>query len=159
MELKKLDPSFYAANPRVVQALDFDDRSGTWNAAKIRGHGIVAINIRGLIFAIPVRSHIKHKASFILEVNRTDRSIKGMGLDYSKALLIRDPLHVTSDNFVLRDKAAGKKLVGKVSHITNQFQKYVDKYIKAVTNEDKNILQSYEYRFTTLINYHADLGL
>lgn len=70
MELKKLDQSFYVDNPKVEQDLDFDSQLGTWNSSKTRGHGIVKITINGLTFAIPVRSYIKHNASYILEVNR-----------------------------------------------------------------------------------------
>ncbi|MEH0344714.1 hypothetical protein [Vibrio cholerae] len=126
-------------SPKVEQDLDFDSQLGTWNSSKTRGHGIVKITINGLTFAIPVRSYIKHNASYILEVNRQDRTIKGMGLDYSKALLIRDDSHVTDDVFVLRNKKSGKKLIGKEEHITSQFQKYVEKYIDAVKRNDANI--------------------
>lgn len=166
MDLKKLHSSFYVDNPVLIQALEFDSVRRTWilqnenGEDKVRGHGIVQIQFQGLIFAIPVRSNIKHKECFILEVNRgRDRSVKGMGLDYSKALLIKDAAHVSSDDFVLRSKNAGKKLVGKEKHIEQQFNQYVEKYVKAVNEGDKNILNSDEYRFTTLVNYHPELGL
>ncbi|WP_417212823.1 type III toxin-antitoxin system TenpIN family toxin [Acinetobacter venetianus] len=159
MELKKLDESFYNDNPKIIQALDFDQKTQQWSENKVRGHGIVSITIDGLTFAIPVRSYIKHKASFILEVNTGDRSVKGMGLDYSKAMLIRDDKHVTQDVFVLKSKDAGKKLLGKEDHITKQFDKYVNRYIKAVQKDDQRVLNSNEYRFTTLVNYHTELGL
>lgn len=162
MELKKLDESFYTDNPIVVQALDFSIEANEWMShdGKVRGHGIVQIEIGGLIFAIPVRSTIKHDASYILEVNRgSDRSNKGMGLDYSKALLIKKPEHVSDNVFLLRSKDAGRKLQGKQDHITKQFNRYVERYIKAVQKGDKNILRNSEYRFSTLVNYHAELGL
>lgn len=158
MQLIKLDTSFYLDNPSLPQALDYDHVSGVWNANKVRGHGIVSVNVNGLLFAIPVRSHIKHKAGFILEksLNANER---GMGLDYSKALLITDPLHLSDQVFVLKNKTAGKKLVGKEPHITAQFQKYVTRYVDATQKTDLNILNSAEYRFTTLCNYHLALGL
>lgn len=159
MELKKLENSFYIENPVVHQALDFNSLKKEWNSQKVRGHGIVKIEIMNLIFAIPVRSNIKHRASFILEVNRADKRVKGMGLDYSKALLITDPQYISNDVFLLRSKEAGKKLQDKEEHITKQFSRYVEKYISAVKKRDNNILQSYEYRFTTLVNYHQELGL
>ncbi|HFG2226794.1 TPA: hypothetical protein ACGF84_003052, partial [Vibrio cholerae] len=59
----------------------------------------------------------------------------------------------------LRTKNAGKKLINKETHVTSMFQAYVDKYIAAIKAEDKNILNSLEYRFTTLVNYHTELGL
>lgn len=159
MELKKLAQSFYDDNPIVDQALDFDRELGKWNSNKTRGHGIVKVTANGLTFAIPTRSYIKHSASYILEVNRDDESIKGMGLDYTKALLITNESHITDNVFVLRNKKAAKKLIGKEDYVTRQFQKYVDKYISAVRRQDSNILMSYIYRFTTLVNYHKELGL
>ena len=160
MELKKLDASFYTDNPILTQALDFDMKAQTWfSGDKIRGHGIVQIQIGdSLTFAIPVRSNIKHKGSFILEVSSV-KGIKGMGLDYSKAMLIKNTQHVSAEVFVLRTKAAGKKLLGKESHITSMFKAYVDKYIAAVKANDQHILNSLEYRHTTLVNYHTEFGL
>nr|WP_220132851.1 hypothetical protein [Edwardsiella piscicida]QXO85637.1 hypothetical protein [Edwardsiella piscicida] len=166
MELKKLNDTFYVDNPIVNQALDFDSTTGSWmrydqnGVEKIRGHGVVQIQINNLIFAIPVRSNIKHNECLLLEVNRgQDRRVKGMGLDYSKALLIRDASHVSDEPFVLRSKAAGRKLVGKADHVAKQFNLYVNKYVKAVRDGDRNILNSDEYRYTTLINYHTEIGL
>ena len=84
---------------------------------------------------------------------------KGMGLDYAKALLIHDESYVSEEIFLLKSKAAGRKLIGKEKHITEQFEQYVEKYIKALKNKDKNILNSKEYRHTTLVNYHSELSI
>lgn len=159
MELRKLSGSFYADNEKVLQALDFDMQLNAWRDVKVRGHGIVEISINKLTFAIPARSFIKHNASLILEVDRQRKNVKGMGLDYSKALLIKDRKHISDEIFLLKSKAAGKKLVGLEEHITKQFSKYVERYISAVKAQDVNILKSFEYKFTTLVNYHVELGL
>ncbi|EJB8530826.1 hypothetical protein MW374_004766 [Vibrio parahaemolyticus] len=159
MELKKLSASFYDENPTVENALDYYSDDGLWDQTKIRGHGVVNITVNNLMFAIPVRSNVTHSASYILLKNTQNRRIKGMGLDYSKALLIRKPEYVSDENFNLKVKDAGKKLVGKEKHVTDQFEKYVKKYIHAVTVKDQNILSDQEYVHTTLINYHADLGI
>ncbi len=159
MKLKKLDNSFYTDNAKVEQALDFDSESGSWSTGKVRGHGVVQISFNDLTFAIPVRSFIKHRASHILEVDRKNPKVKGMGLDYSKALLITKKQHISSNVFVLKSKAAGKKLQGKEAHVTEQFTKYVEKYVSAVKKADQNTLKRFEYKFTTLINYHKELGL
>ena len=159
MELKKLAALFYADNKSVKQALDFDEVAGTWTEEKVRGHGIVQISINGLVFAIPVRSNIKHNASLILKRDLSPSAIKGMGLDYSKALLIRNPAHVSDEIFLLRDKPSARNLEGKELHVTKQFSKYVERYILAVRESKHMTLNSSEYRFTTLVNYHAELGL
>ena len=139
--------------------MDFDIQSGTWLDNKVRGHGVVSITIEDLVFAIPVRSYIKHDAALILEVNRRNRSVKGMGLDYTKALLIKDQSHISDNIFVLRSKKAGKKLKDKEAHVKKQFTKYVKKYITAVRTNDQAVLGSYEYIHTTLINYHTELKI
>lgn len=82
-----------------------------------------------------------------------------MGLDYQKAMLIRNAAHVSNIDFVLKTKTAGKKLLDKDEHIKKQFSQYVERYIAAMREGDRDILRYNEYKFTTLINYHAELGL
>ncbi|MFJ5443470.1 type III toxin-antitoxin system TenpIN family toxin [Pectobacterium sp. CHL-2024] len=159
MELRKLDNTFYQHNPVVHEALDFDARSNSWlGGDKIRGHGIVQIQLNGLTFAIPVRSHIRHDDCHIIERDTSRNDVRGMGLDYSKAMLITDPSYVSTEVFLLKSKKAAKDLLSKELHITKQFSKYVARYVEAVRKNDTNILRR-DYRFTTLINYHTELGL
>lgn len=61
-----------------------------------------------------------------------------MGLDYSKAMLIRNAQHVSADVFVSGTKAAGKKLLGKESHITSTHLAYVEKHITAAKASTSN---------------------
>ena len=68
MQLKKLNTSFYRGNPIVKNALDYYALDSKWDTTKERGHGVVKITINDLTFAIPVRSHVTHNASLILEV-------------------------------------------------------------------------------------------
>ncbi|WP_273866253.1 type III toxin-antitoxin system TenpIN family toxin [Serratia ureilytica] len=159
MELKKLDSSFYQQNPVVLEALDFDVRTNSWlGGDKIRGHGIIQIQLHDLTFAIPVRSHIRHDDCHIIERDTGRNDIRGMGLDYSKAMLITDQSYVSDEVFLLRNKKAAKDLLSKEAHVTKQFSRYVDRYVEAVKKNDSNILRR-DYRFTTLINYHVELGL
>lgn len=159
MELKKLDNSFYQNNPVVLEALDFNAKTNSWSDGdKVRGHGIVQIQLNGLTFAIPVRSHIRHDDCYIIVRNTDKNDIRGMGLDYSKAMLITDPTYVSAEIFLLKNKRAAKDLLSKEAHVTKQFSQYVERYVEAIRKNDKNILRR-DYRFTTLINYHAELGL
>jgi len=155
MRLVKLDKTFYRDHSHLKEALD--NQSGQWQAGKVRGYGIVVINVNDLTFAIPLRSHIKHSASYI-----TDRSsqagIKGAGLDFSKALLITDNSYISNLPFKISQEQH-TKLLNKKHHITKKFDDYVLKYIGAVKKPDQNILGGSEYRFSTLVNYHSELGL
>ena len=76
MQLKKLNTSFYTGNPIVQNALDYYALDSKWDTTKERGHGVVKITINDLTFAIPVRSHVTHNASLILEVNRKNFPLK-----------------------------------------------------------------------------------
>jgi protein AbiQ len=156
MQLKKLYSAFYADNKHLVEALDH--HNGNWQAGKTRGYGIVIIEFKGLKFAIPLRSHIKHKAAYITARITEELLIKRKGLDYSKALLISQERYISSEVFKIPPEEHNK-LLEHEQHITAQFAKYVEHYVKAVSKADKNILQSNEYRYTTLQNYHLELGL
>ena len=90
MQLIKLDPSFYADHTHLVQALD--NHNGVWDAGKVRGYGIVVITINKLTFGIPLRTNITHSAAYLTVRNiNPNTKIKGKGLDFSKALLIKNP--------------------------------------------------------------------
>jgi protein AbiQ len=155
MQLKKLDYSFYAENAHLKEALD--NEHGEWQKGKTRGYGVVVISFKELTFAIPLRSNIKHDAAYIT-VRSSEKGVKGKGLDYSKAVLISKENYISHEHFKI-PPAEHKKLLDKEHFVTGRFEKYVEKYRKAVSVNDKNILNSPEYRHTTLQNYHLALEL
>jgi len=77
-------------------------------------------------------------------------------MDFSKAVLISHANYISSVPFKIPSDEH-KKLQNKETHITKKFEKYVNRYIKAVKSADQNILRSAEYRFSTLKNYHTSL--
>lgn len=160
MELKKLDPSFYTDNPHLIEVLD--NINGNWQSGKTRGYGVVVINLNSLKFAIPLRTNIKHDAAYITKKLPASPCplgrVKGKGLDFSKAVLIQKDSYISSSAFKIPSDEHNK-LLNKEHFITKKFEKYVDRYRKAVTTADKHILQSAEYLYTTLQNYHSDLEL
>lgn len=158
MQLIKLDPSFYQDHTHLVQALD--SHGGTWQPGKTRGYGIVLISIGNLTFGIPLRSNIQHKAAYLTARNSPagNGPPYGKGLDFSKALLISNPSYISTEIFKIPPDEH-KKLASKQAYITNAFEKYVNRYINAISRCDKNILNSKEYRHTTLQNYHVELGI
>ena len=155
MKLKKLDNSFYTENTHLVEVLD--NFNGHWQTGKIRGYGVVIISLNNLTFAIPLRSNIRHQAAYIT-VKSAVKGIKGKGLNFSKALRITKTSYVSNELFKI-SPSEFKSLKNNEIFITQKFEKYVDHYIKAVCTSDQHILQNDEYRFSTLINYHAELGL
>ena len=155
MQLKKLDNSFYINNTHLREVLD--NHNGDWTQGKVRGYGVVIISINNLSFAIPLRSKIKHKSSYIT-VRSHQKGLEGKGLDFTKAILITEQKYISHLLFKI-SKDEYQKLTNKEHHITRKFEKYVSKYIVAIQNSDHNILQSSNYRFSTLCNYHVELGL
>ncbi|WP_028301839.1 type III toxin-antitoxin system TenpIN family toxin [Oceanospirillum beijerinckii] len=155
MQLKKLDASFYLDHTHLKEALD--NREGSWEVGKTRGYGVVIISINDLTFAIPLRSNIRHSAAYIT-VRGSQNGVKGKGLDFSKALLITDEKYISAELFKT-PSAEHTRLMEKEHFVTQKFEKYVQKYIKAMARKDRNILNSPEFRYSTLINYHAELGV
>lgn len=153
MDLKKLDKSFYPENTHLKQALDLIE--GKWITGKSRGHGIVVISVKGLLFAIPLLSNILHSSSY---PTQGKHGSKHKGLDYSKALLLTKISYVSNEIFRIPN-AEKNKLRNKNRVITQKFTQYVVKYIKAIETDNQRILNSLDYRFTTLQNYHAELGV
>ena len=99
---------------------------------------------------------MKKKGRYIRQSTSQQSNLRQLAKSHPDEKLFID---IISGSIPFGDRPAGKKLIGKEEHIKNMFTNYVDKYIKAVQKEDKNILNSMEYRFTTLVNYHAELEL
>lgn len=148
MELRKLANVFYDENRHLVEVLD--KSAGQWDGAKTRGYGIVVIQAGELRFGIPLRSKINHKKAFLTTTDSTK------GLDYSKAVLLVKDEYILNEPFNIPN--AEYLAIKQKSHtITQEFTKYVEHYKKGIRNADENILRS--YRFSTLQNYHEELGL
>lgn len=146
MKLIKLTRDFYNENTHLVEALD--NFNGNWQKGKTRGYGVVVVSISSLTFAIPLRSNIKHSAAYL-----TKRGEKNVGLDYSKALLITDPAYISGEVFKIPDEEH-KLLLNKAHFIESSFQKYVERYVQSLIKSDHNVLNSKQYKYTTLKNYH-----
>jgi protein AbiQ len=155
VKLVKLDNSFYRENFHLKEALDNEDEK--WITGKVRGYGIVVIKINNLTFAVPLRTNIRHKASYIV-VKSAKAGIRGKGLDFSKALLISKRSYILENEPFKIPPAEHMRLANKGTYIRGSFEKYVQKYIMAVKKRDQNILNSNIYRYTTLQNYHKELG-
>jgi protein AbiQ len=148
IKIVKLKDVFFQENGDLVESLHHGT-GGDVAAGKTRGYGVVTIRIEGgLLFGIPLRSHIKHKSAFITEDTK--------GLDYSKAVLIKNNDHVSQDPFTIPQHEY-VRIADRELHIRERFEKYVKKYIKGANAGDKNILN--EYRYSTMQNYHVELKI
>lgn len=153
MKLRKLDYSFYDENTHLEQTLDGDGRN------KTRGYGIVVIELMdGMTWGIPLHSNLKNDACFVTHTEEVEGEERQVGLNYSKALLLTKPSYISGAKFVIPDEQ--KDCIARSERtISREFEKYVRKYIRAVRTSNARILNSREYRFTTLSNYKMELGL
>lgn len=145
MKIQKLEECFFQENSHLVEVLD-KDKSGA--CVKQRGYGVVLIELRGLRFGIPLRSHMNHKFGF--------KTKEGKGLDYSKAVLLSKDEYISAQPFLIPNDEF-VQISDRERFITQKFEKYVKNYIDGVKRKDANILRSYS--FSTLQNYHPELGL
>jgi protein AbiQ len=142
MEIKGLTNSAYLrvsqGRPQVLQ--------------KNRGYGIIAITVRNITFAVPLRSNLNHpnglKTIFI----------KGAwnGLDYTKALLVEEA-DITQESFQLREQKEFDKIIKNKDKIINEFSQYVTDYIAYASSKNKVFEQMFQY--TTLQYFHNELGI
>ncbi len=146
IQLRTLTDQFYADNKGLQEALDGS------NDGKVRGYGIVVIDLNGLVFGIPLRSHLNHKFGFVSE--RSEGVKKG--LDYTKALLIKKEEYV-SRAYKIPTPEFTPHINDNKEKIQEDFNKFVNRYIEANVKKDENILRN--YRYSTLKNYHKELGL
>ncbi|WP_448465277.1 type III toxin-antitoxin system TenpIN family toxin [Martelella sp. AMO21009] len=147
MELKKLTEVFYHENSGLTEVLDKVD--GEWTPRKTRGYGIALIDFRKLRFGIPLRSHISHKHCFITSGSK--------GLDYSKAVLLMNDAYISEMPFKIPNEEL-TYIREKNAFICRQFGRYVDGYVRAVREGNHPVI-AVRYRFTTLVNYHSELGV
>ena len=147
VELKKLEELFYSENTHLIEVLD-KSKMGQWDKNKTRGYGITLCSFKELRFGIPLRSHIKHHHAFITSDEK--------GLDFTKAVLLVKDSYISRDAFEIpRDEF--NLLIAKEYVIKERFGKYVERYITAHTKKDANMMR--QFRFSTLINYHPELGI
>ncbi|WP_215193344.1 hypothetical protein [Exiguobacterium sp. s95] len=158
MNLHQLTPVFYAENGHLIEALD--KTPGSQFKDKGRGYAVLVVKVKNIQFAIPLRSSmsIDHKYNFTTKtsVNSKGKKVRH-GLDYSKAVIITSQAQVNEKIFYLKKKEDYLKIKKQVDKIQMEFEKMIEKYIRAVLKNDKNILR--EFRYSTLQNYHEELGL
>lgn len=141
MKLRQLTSSAYQSFSKLPEVLH----------KKERGYGLLEVELKGIIFAIPFRSNLNHKHGFKTIL----RNGEWCGLDYSKALIASRADFKTAA-FKPRDTAEYHKVKENKEKIESQFGKYVTKYITTV-NSGGNVFHKCGY--TTLINFHKELGI
>jgi len=147
MEFHRLSTAFYAKFGHYEEILTKEDRP----------YYVLLLELDGLTYAIPLRSHITHQYCFIADDSTNQKS----GLDYSKAVVISDskeyidPVPVTIRQHEYNVYKQREFLIRK------QFSSYVALYKKEVRRRLKNptLPVSALCRYSSLKYFHQELGL
>lgn len=116
-----------------------------------RGYGIISIEIHGFTFGIPLHSNIKKESGFILE---TTKDKKKKGLDYNKAVIIKDTNDVGRTFKIPSDKLT---IIRKNEDlIIKEFSKFVYEFIYRTKINDYHVLNR-TYKNSTLHYYKEEL--
>lgn len=117
MKLKILSERFYANYAHCVEILKKENRP----------YACMTIELDGLLFAVPLRHHIKHPHSF--------HTIGEAGLDYTKSVIITDEMFLSDDKPSIdsREFSIMKREENKIRY---GLSKYVNQYKRAMRHRD-----------------------
>lgn len=87
-----------------------------------RPYVCVTVNIGDKLFAIPIRHHIRHKYAFF--------TIGEAGLDYTKAVVIKDETDLSTSKAVI-DTKEFQIIKTQEARIVRELKKYIELYKKA----------------------------
>ena len=115
-----------------------------------RPYVMLLMQIDGLTFAIPFRSHLRHKFCYI-----TDKR-KCSGLDFSKAVIIIDKSYISDTKRVITiTEKENKIMLERKEVIIQRFKTYLNTYKRIIENKGYKGSKNY----TALQYFHKELGL
>ena len=147
MEFHRLSAVFYAQFGQCEEIL----------TKEARPYYVLLLELDGLTYAIPLRSHITHPYCFIAD----NSSGQNNGLDYSKAVVIIDSDKYIDPAPVTIRQHEYNVYKQREYFIRKQFSSYVALYKKEVRRRLKNpaLPVSALCRFSSLKYFHRELGL
>lgn len=114
-----------------------------------RPYIMLIVEIDGLTFAIPIRSHIRHNYGFI--TNEEKRA----GLDFTKAIIILNPEYISEKERITITKEEMLLISNNKELIIKDFKIFLQTYKRKI----KKKLYANFLRFTSLQYFHKELGL
>lgn len=121
-----------------------------------RPYIVILIEIKSNIFAIPFRTNIRHNNCYRFK-NSTRETNSVTGIDYTKAVIVNDNKYIGEDARI-NDKEY-IELNNNYKSIIKQFQKYVEDYVKYITNKENGYYKEEKFKYTTLQYFHNELGI
>ena len=147
MEFHRLSAAFYAQFSQCEEILTKEERP----------YYVLLLELDGLTYAIPLRSHITHPYCFIADSSSGQKN----GLDYSKAVVITDTAQYIDPAPVTIRQHEYNFLKQREFLIRKQFSSYVASYKKEVRRRQRNptLPVSSLCLYASLKYFHNELGL
>jgi protein AbiQ len=147
MKFHRLNAAFYAQFGQCEEILTKDDRP----------YYVLLLELDGLTYAIPLRSHITHSYCFMADNSSGQKS----GLDYSKAVVISDTAKFIDPTPVTIRQHEYNVYKQQEFLIKKQFSSFVTLYKKEIRRRQENpsLPVSAICRFASLKHFHRELGL
>lgn len=120
-----------------------------------RPYVVLIIDIQGNKYALPFRTHIRHKYCYKFK-NSNRATDSATGIDFSKAVIVNDPKYIGDPTQI--DNKEYVELANKFYFIISKFTNYLQGYIKFRTNGGDEFAEK-KYKFTTLKYFDKELGL
>lgn len=114
-----------------------------------RPYVMLLVQIDNCTFAIPFRSHLRHKYGFI-----TDKAT-GSGLDFSKAVVITSSTYIKVPRKISVKANENTLIVTQKALIIQRFKSYLNLYKR---NVEKDVYKRHP-NLTALQYFHKELGL
>ena len=118
-----------------------------------RQYCMAMLEVDGILFAIPFRTHIRHPYSYIFQ--NSSRS-KDAGLDFTKAVVVMKPEFVGEDTII--DSSEYAEFVKRQNIIAKRFDKFIKDYKKWATDPVKYRAEKI-VAFSALQYFHQELGV
>jgi protein AbiQ len=147
MEFHRLSAAFYTQFGQCEEILTKEERP----------YYVLLLELDGLTYAIPLRSHITHPYCFIADSFNGQKS----GLDYSKAVVITDSAKYIDPAPVTIRQHEYNFLKQREYLIKKQFSSFVASYKKEILRRQKNqeLPVSALCRYASLKYFHKELDL
>lgn len=99
-------------------------------AKRTRPYVMACVRIDGVVFAVPLRSHISHK--YVLWTDK----VNGCGLDFSKTVVLADQSYIDKQSVPHIRPAEFDALRGKDHLVRQRLLQYINTYKKAKSRLD-----------------------
>ena len=134
MRMILLSQTFYAKYGGKAEIMDKENRP----------YACFTVEIDGILYAIPIRHHIRHPFAFF--------TVGESGLDYSKAVVIEDPSYI-SDQKATIDQREWNAIKAGNDTIFYEFRKFVRQYKRALAHPDNPRSEQY-LKYCTLRHFN-----